>query len=139
MLLVNRTKRKKVRLDEAPCETIPAAKAGGHPLYGAGPAVFEWFLLSDPEDEKYLCSAGTCCRLDEPASQPKHLDVEEAAGLLLEAESFSDSTQEIYRNLLEAERLATPEELGHFEYDMGFPIGYVERLLLLWHSKRDEA
>ena len=130
--IYSRPRQEKLDFDQLPSDTIPAHKAGGRALYGAGPAVFEWFTLEDDPigvlDNDKFCEETECGSMAAPTTI--------SAEAIAELTGYTDVTLQIYDRLLEAERLATPEDFRGITYDMGFPVGYVRILHKIWEKQK---
>jgi hypothetical protein len=127
--IFSRRRREKIDPGELPTKSIPAHKAGGNPAYGAFGAVYEWFLLDDEhigvlDEEDRVCEETGTGEAPTPTPAP--------AETIAELESYPDVTLQIYNRLLEAERLASPDDFQDVTYDMGNAIGYVRILRDIW-------
>jgi hypothetical protein len=124
--IFSRRRREKIDFgQQLPTETIPAHKAGGIAAVGAWPAVLDWFMR-DCADRFGVFEDGRLC--EDPGSGWAEASVE-AIG---ELGSYADVTRQIYEQLLEAERLATPEDFQGIEYSGPIPLGYAELLRNIW-------
>jgi hypothetical protein len=127
--IFSRRRREKIDLVQLPAKSIPARKAGGNPVYGAFGSVYEWFLLDD-EHIGVLDEDNKVCEDTETGEAPTPTPA--SAETIAELESYQDVTLQLYNRLLEAERLASPEDFQGVTYDMGHAIGYVRILRDIW-------
>ena len=137
MEFVNQTRRERVDMARLPSETIPAGKAGGKGLYGAFSAVWTWCLLEWRGDQVVLLDKDLCAiEFTETDAGYENTDwsQKDTARLRQEAAGFTDQTQNVYQRLLSAEQIATADDFHGTTFDMGFPVGYVERLHHLWQT-----
>jgi hypothetical protein len=124
--MFNHRRREKIDFgQQLPTETIPAHKAGGIAAVGAWPAVMDWFIR-DCADRFGSLEDG---RLGEDAESGW---TDASSEAVADLESYADVTLQIYDQLLESERLATPEDFQGIEYTGPIPLGYDRNLRDIW-------
>lgn len=130
--LFDHTRRERTVLERSrfTVDHVSERKAGGTgtPI---GTAIFEWFILGSKQSEISLFDGTTLCDLDERSDLSRR-SIRDPA----DCADYVDVTDRTINELLEAERLAEPEDFPPMEYDMGHPIGFLERLWEIWNEKR---
>jgi hypothetical protein len=140
-MILNRTRRERVDMTRYMGRTVPATKTGGGcTTYTPGAAVYEWclfewrgdtvFWLLDDSPPMEL-SISNC----QGGAAGVELDAEETARLHREAATFTDVSETVFEHLIEAERLATVDDFIGTTFDMGNPIGYIQRLHHVWTTR----
>jgi hypothetical protein len=149
LLILNLNRREQVDITRytagGTARTITAVKAvGGLTTYGAANAAYEWclldgrygdrivFLFDAPDDPTIKAVDASDC-LD--GGDGTELDAEETERLRQEAAGFTDVTETVFERLVAAERLATVADFRGITFDMGTPIGYIERLYHIWRTR----
>jgi hypothetical protein len=110
---------------------VSARKAGGTGL-AISTAAMEWFVLQGrPQDVWLLDDNGVLTAWFGDNVSGENPDPSAVS-------HYSDITRQVESQLLEAERLASPEDFPCQEqaYDMGVPVGFIERLHRIWLRKR---
>lgn len=135
MELFDHSRRERVVLERSrhTVDHISERKAGGTgtPI---GAAIFEWFILGSKQRDLSLFDGTTLHALDEQSVFGK-LSIRDPA----DCAEYEDVTDRTIEELLEAERLAEPEDFPPMEYDMGHPVGFLGRLWEIWNEKRERA
>src|SRR5690349_18814232 len=99
--------------------------------YASGTAVFEWFMLEGPDDPVSVFANGKLSEVREGGGS----STAPSAETMAELESYTDVTLSIFHHLLEAERLATPEDFPDMTYDTGCPVDYIRILKEIWLNR----
>jgi len=131
--LIDHSRRERVVLERSryTVDHVSERKAGGIGI-PIGAAIFEWFIRGGKRRDISLFDGTTLCDLDGRGgdSRPSIHNPADCA-------DYEDVTDRTIAELLEAERLAEPEDFPPMEYDMGHPIGYLARLWEIWNERKN--